>query len=207
MDRNKYVPLPSNASEEYFPDNTQGEYTVKLPNPIDWSKYNVALSEIQYPNTWLTLKDATMLIWKDGSEYTAKFQDARYSDMSQLMNAIKNMLGNYHVQPGVTVHYDMYTMHTTVVIRDHTVKIQFGKLLASILGFEPDTDICKGIHRSKRASDLENGMTALYVYCNILQNQVAGDVLAPLLRIIPLTGARKFATVKSKEVKNLQFNL
>ena len=207
MDRNKYtyIDLPSNACKKEFPSNTQGEYTIKLACPIDWSKYNVAFAEMQYPNTWLTLEDATMTIWKDDSEYKARFLDARYSEMDQLIAAITQMLANYHVQPHVTVHYDQYTMHTTVVIRAHNVKIQFGKLLASILGFPADTDICKGVHKSERASDLDNGMTALYVYLDILQNQMVGDSLVPLLRTVPLTGSRRFATVKAREVKHLQF--
>ena len=48
-------------------------------------------------------------------------------------------------------------------------------------------------------------MTALYVYSDVIQNQMVGDTLAPLLRIVPLSGERKFTLSKAKEFAELRY--
>ena len=145
MDGNKFITLPSNASKDYFPNNTQGDFTVKLANSIDFSKYDVALADIQYPNTWLTIKDATMQVVKDASNHKARLLDARYSDMEELIEAINNLLANYHVQPQIKLHYDRFTMHTTVTVKAANVSVKFNDTLASILGFTKSEYLIVGL--------------------------------------------------------------
>ena len=205
MDVNKFITLPSNASKKIFPDNTQGDFTVKLSNSIDLSKYDAALADIQYPNTWLTLKDACMQIGKDATVRTARFLDARFSTMDELIEAVNHLLHNYHVQPQVKLHYDKFTMHTTLVIKAANCTLKFDKQLSSILGFTEDKTLIVGINQSDRPSDLDNGMTALYVYSDVVQNQMVGDTLSPLLRIVPLTGERNFSNSKDKEFTKLRY--
>ncbi len=36
--------------------------------------------------------------------------------------------------------------------------------------------------------DMTAGTTALYVYCNIVSNQIVGDIMAPLLRVVNIQG-------------------
>ena len=43
-------------------------------------------------------------------------------------------------------------------------------------------------HRGQNVSDLEGGIHSIYEYCNILEQVIAGDTLAPLLRIVDTQG-------------------
>uniref|UniRef100_A0A915KVM0 Uncharacterized protein n=1 Tax=Romanomermis culicivorax TaxID=13658 RepID=A0A915KVM0_ROMCU len=37
---------------------------------------------------------------------------------------------------------------------------------------------------AKHPSDMKAGLETMYIYCNIIEQQMAGDILAPLLRIV-----------------------
>ena len=51
-----YVTLPSNASMDYFPDNTQSSYRTKLFSPIVVSgQWEVALSEVFMSRNWFNV--------------------------------------------------------------------------------------------------------------------------------------------------------
>ena len=54
---NFYVTLPSNASMDFYSNNTASNYTIRMPRTFYLEgKYEVALSEIQYPHTWPSMK-------------------------------------------------------------------------------------------------------------------------------------------------------
>ncbi len=42
---------------------------------------------------------------------------------------------------------------------------------------------------AKHPADMRGGIDALYVYCDLIENQVVGNVREPLLRILPVQGA------------------
>lgn len=51
-----YVTLPSNASMNYFPGNTQASYRTKLSSPLQLSEeWEVGLSEIIIPRNWFNI--------------------------------------------------------------------------------------------------------------------------------------------------------
>lgn len=51
-----YVTLPSNASIQYFPRNTQSSYRTKLSQPLFLSgQWEVGLSEIFIPRNWFNI--------------------------------------------------------------------------------------------------------------------------------------------------------
>lgn len=210
MSQGFYVTLPSNASKETFPENSQGQFSVKLENAIDMSKYAVGMVDIQYPTTWLTLKDAEMSIQKNpnSTTHTGKLLDARYTDFDQLMLDLNNLLRNYHVSNSIDISYDKRTMLTSIRNRSHEDKIAFNKPLAILLGFKTNHYYEQGIHKSEYPSDLDSGMTSLFVYSNIVQNQLVGDTNAPLLRSVPLLrdANSNFNTAEFRHVRYLPLN-
>ena len=36
---------------------------------------------------------------------------------------------------------------------------------------------------------MEQGLYALYIYCDIISKQIVGDTLAPLLKVVPVEGS------------------
>lgn len=58
MTNDFYVTLPSNASMQYFPQNTQSSYRTKLTSPLMLnSAWEVGLSEIFIPRNWFNIGD------------------------------------------------------------------------------------------------------------------------------------------------------
>ena len=61
-----YLTLPSNSSEEYFPDNTKTEFTTKLASTIELTnEWEVGLAEIMFPRSWYTVPKAGAVIVVD----------------------------------------------------------------------------------------------------------------------------------------------
>ena len=53
-----YITLPSNASKEYYSNNTASVYQIRMPRTFYLKgKYEVALAEIQYPHTWRSVRE------------------------------------------------------------------------------------------------------------------------------------------------------
>lgn len=58
-----YLTLPSNSSTKYYPGNTLTRYTTRLHSSIDLSgEWEVGLSEITFPHSWLTIERGGGLI-------------------------------------------------------------------------------------------------------------------------------------------------
>src|SRR3954463_12929451 len=58
-----YLTLPSNSSQEYFPENTKTEFTTKLASTIELTnEWEVGLAEIMFPRSWYTVPKAGAVI-------------------------------------------------------------------------------------------------------------------------------------------------
>ena len=73
-----------------------------------------------------------------------------------------------------------------------TVHVQKGAQVylsdvGQMLGFSSNTRI-SSTSIAEREADLEQGFHDLYVYSDIVQAQLVGDALVPLLRIVPVEG-------------------
>ena len=73
------------------------------------------------------------------------------------------------------------------------MSIRFTENLREILGFTEHDHLFNTrrrprIFRADRTADIECGLHALYVYCDILEHVPVGDTSAPLLRILDIVG-------------------
>ena len=70
------------------------------------------------------------------------------------------------------------------------MSVKFPPILESILGLSPEqsllcnTDQESATIRADLSCDLQAGIHALYVYCDLLQFTHVGDIKAPLLRVV-----------------------
>ena len=62
-----YVILPSNSSMDIYPDNKISNFKVHLANPLklDSTKWEVGLSEIQFPHLWYNIREGKNTIEKE----------------------------------------------------------------------------------------------------------------------------------------------
>ena len=68
---NFYVTLPSNASMQYFPKNTQSSYRTKLASPLILNgEWEVGLAEIFIPRNWFN-------VGEHNNDYTLTYKAER----------------------------------------------------------------------------------------------------------------------------------
>ena len=86
-----------------------------------------------------------------------------------------------------------YTPHNQKVILtiQPQMTIKFSDQLSRILAIEEHqfSEVEMNI-KSSHVCDIEGGLHALYVYCDVLECVSVGDTVAPLLRIIEVTGQK-----------------
>ena len=210
---NSYVILPSNSSMDYFPDNTLSNFKVKLSKALRLTgKYEVALVEIIYPYLHLNVEpgEASITMLSTDKSHDKKAVDKAEAHFSSLNPLNGIIIGTESLDPGVyNSHHDILlslkpklkrygvtikykrqrhrfavtgvgTMHKTHIVT-MTPK------LARILGFGDGTADSYSLFNAAEAAympDLSGGEHTLFVYSNIVEHQIIGDSLAPLLRVV-----------------------
>lgn len=182
-----YMTLPSNASLADFPGNTLTSYVVKLAVPLRLEgKWLVGLTEIQYPTSWYNVTDGSMFIYgpTDSSFYSIDLRGGRYKSVEELIEQIHNLLASYGMEKAIHMYRERAINKVCVLVREPQASIQFSSNLANILGLDVQL-YRQGDHIAPRQCDITEGLTSLYVYTNLIEPQIVGDTLAPLLRVVP----------------------
>lgn len=191
-----YLTLPSNSSMNYYPNNMVTNYTTHLPSTVDLSdgEWEVALAEAHYPFSFLTVGEGTyiklVLGMRDSKGGLAvvdklliKVEPGNYSSTEELVHAINN-----HPQMKSNLcafSYDERSSRVELMSTSSAVQsLKLSPSLALQFGYEVDTDIVKR-HRSVRPANLFAGLPShMYVYCDLVEPQLVGDAVAPLLKIL-----------------------
>ena len=171
------------ATEEEEEDEVD---TVEKPISTDgWHIF-----EIHYPHDWYNVRDARLTVEHDGeTETDDDFEDGYYDSPEAL---VKTLNGD---KPGrVKFGYEPVTQKIIAHMKGETKFTLYGDL-PDILGFGTG-DSRTSIESSARSMfvraysivDLTRGFESLYVYSSIVEPRIVGDKIAPLLRIVPITG-------------------
>jgi len=183
-----HLTLPSNSSMVLFPDNTLSDYTTQLPHDFALvGSWEVAVSEIMYPNTWNNIADGRDYYVKVGVPNEAdlklhlKTGYYKYPEdiLSQLVRSLDRKLKKR--PPPYTLSYSDHTRKATVSITEPVV-IRFSENLRQLLGFETGYFSKPGVVCSRLPVDIHQGLYAMYIYCDLLEHRVVSDTLAPLHR-------------------------
>ena len=85
--------LPSNSSRNYFPNNTAGNFKVKIPYlPNSNAVYECALTEIIFPNRYKNVRESSneIRVIDDSENVTEyKIEPYYYSTITSLITKIK----------------------------------------------------------------------------------------------------------------------
>ena len=199
-----YLVLPSNSSTSMYPNNTLAQYVTNLPRSVCLSgEWECGLTEIHYPHDWYNVRNARLTIAHgDTLDTDRHIDDGYYDSPSALVRALNGEKGGR-----VKFSYDRVTQKVCVHMKGDTTFKLYGDLI-DILGFRERHDQngdpldTPGGGRSVRSSknvasmsfpaetvvDLRRGFESLYVYSGIVEPRIVGDKIAPLLRIVPITG-------------------
>ena len=187
-----YLVLPSNSSMVTHPNNTLAQYITNLPRRISLSgDWECGLTEIHYPHDWYNVRNARLTVEHDGNvETDVCFEDGYYDNPKALATTLNGD------KPGrVKFSYEPVTQKVVAHVKSDTKVALYGDL-PDILGFMQGDAVTvltssarSRIVRAYSIVDLRRGFESLYVYSSIVETRIVGDKIAPLLRIVPITGS------------------
>ena len=198
-----YVTLPSDSSMNYFADNKISHFITRLPSPIQLKgEWEVGLVEFMYPHTWYNVNEQNNTIGfdlGDGKELGRMIPPGCYETVPDILKAItiKDM------QDKIFFSFNPVTKRVRIRVKNNA-RVILHKGLAEMLGFEP-TII--SVRNDRGESSVESPFAAdpcahfkmMFVYTDIVESQIVGDVLAPLLRMVHVTGT-------DGELVNIQYD-
>jgi len=176
----------------YFADNKISHFVTRLPSPIQLKgEWEVGLVEFMYPHTWYNVNEQNNLIGfdlGDGKELTRRIPAGCYETVTDILKAIfiKDM------QDKISFNFNAVTKRVRIKVKNNA-RVILHKGLAEILGFEPTVisstnERGEAFMESPFAADPSAHFKVLFVYTDVVESQIVGDVLAPLLRIVHVTG-------------------
>ena len=202
-----YLTLPSNSSMDVYPDNTLTRYQTKLPHRIELEgRWEVGLVELQYPHNWYNVpkvSDRQMAI-SHVTNVAGEIEIGYFSippgyyNPSILLQRIKaEAKASLFSQEVVDIKLEHDEVDQMYVADLSGYVLDVGPHVSTLLGLD-DTFFPPRPHRGESAIDIDP-IHSLYVYCDLIEPRVVGDVLAPLLRIVPVTGKHGETVMKSYE--------
>lgn len=202
------VELPSNASLGVFPRNTLTSFTTKLtqPLPLEGKPWGVGLMGMQFSQSWYNLSNAYICTKKRGEQsIQLALADGFYESIEKLIEMIHVLLSTVSLEKIVIIHYDEMRDRVLVRIYEKEIELVLSQSICNIFGlsqFSNDKPIPTGVHSGTRGTDITQGFHSLFVYSDIVEDQIVGDTKVPLLRIVPITD-EKARGYQSKEFTNI----
>lgn len=190
-----YVTLPSDSSMNYFSDNKISHFVTRLPSPLELKgEWEVGLTEFIYPHMWNNLQEnATDYEYDIGNGVLKKIKIpcGYYESPLDIIKWI-----NYQdFKNKIDINYNKHTKKVKVVLKDKA-RLIFHEGLAECLGFPPgevgdnSSVQISGTRyiQSPNVADPNFDFKLLYIYSDIVDSQIIGDSVAPLLRVITVKG-------------------
>lgn len=201
-----YVSLPSDSSSAHFPDNTTTRFRTKLPRYVELAgEWSVALTELQYPLTFAHVSNAERtpvvdLMSQSSSRDLVKFPwttEGRFEIATGNYASVADILGEINRDPALSEHVRFATIsgNRTVLAREcseascaGTHGVRMSKCLQQILGFRcAETEIIVQDAVATHPASLHGGMPkTMFVYSDVCDSHLTGDVQTPLLRAVPV---------------------
>lgn len=180
-----YVTLISDSSLSYFPNNKVSQFTTQLPNAINLNgEWEMALVDFIYPHTWYNVRSDNNLFGfdlGDGKLQGRKVPPGCYETIPDL---IKTMTLAAHKNK-IDLKYDSITKRVNIQTYKNSKLILY-EGLAEILGFEPGE--FTGFNQGPFVADPKSSFPVIYLYCDLVEPQIIGNVHAPLLKIVTVEG-------------------
>ncbi|ELU02603.1 hypothetical protein CAPTEDRAFT_207313 [Capitella teleta] len=171
-----YLVLSSNSSFDFYPDNTVANYTTRLPRDIELSG-GMGGSESSDSG-------------KNDEWHYRKLDPGYYANKGEIVDAMVKELK----RSGVVGEWDIsWNAKNDLVCLNipANIKLMMDKNSNPLLSFSEKSELLS-LHSSTKIYSTSKGtlnqhLSALYVYCNIVKPRVVGDSMVSLLRSVPVT--------------------
>jgi len=209
---------------DIHPTNKQSSFKVQLPRTMYLNNtYEVGLAEIHYPTSWRTMaqkESFSFIIFKQPAYIPIEISipQGYYQTMFEFVKVINRALSDYlegtedKIKLADVVATQKITIYTT-----EGMYIKFADELCDVLGVERGQYL-GNIDQSPYRYDITRGFHSLFVYCNICEPQVVGNIFAPLLRTVGISGKRgehimktygepHYIQVSTKQIDSIEINI
>ena len=183
-----YITLPSESSKKLFPDNTPSEYTVRLPRWVDLNgAWEIGLHSLAY-TPWNIIQhlDEPISFMTGGKEGKGGKMKKHYPSVHEYVSDIRKSLGN----KSNDIEF-FYLLNGKVKVRlssGYTLRLR--REQAIVLGFMTFEDPAEtyDIENAEETGTYKANLyreTNIHVYCDIVQPQIVGDKMSPLVAVVP----------------------
>lgn len=201
-----YAFLPSNANPNLYPDNKTSHFITQLADRLELhGDWQAALVELHYPNTigQVCEGDNEIIIQSARMTDFVTVRPGCYQNRKEFLAAVSTALAvvDNNIRPGTTLEVDAEqrtVLHP--VCSEPDGKIFFSPRLALQLGldghgpFPADKEL-----RGKKPVDMSLGIPPqMFIYLDILADQIIGHARAPLLRTVPVDTKAQYGTMSIK---------
>lgn len=205
-DNQFYLVLPSNVKTIDNTSNKTSHYTTHLPSSLVLDRsWEVALMEISYPHSWNEDLDPS-LCWyqtlkvKQGAvDVTTNYCEKNKKSYVSIRSLVK---GLNEIKPKSFEGFFKASGEKQVEIHLAEFEgIHMTKMLADILGFTKQrylySDVSENIILgewiiyAENMSDFRQNLNNLFVYSDLVQPSLVGDIMTPLLRTVPVSDENK----------------
>ena len=104
-------------------------------------------------------------------------------------------LKSLNVTRSSAINFDFDEVNQSFIVELDVYSIDLGAHIQGLMGMS-DQILTPGVHRGRAPM---NPIHSLQVYCDLVEPRVVGDVLVPLLRIVPVKGSHGDTVSKSYE--------
>lgn len=198
-----YAFLPSNASPDVYPENKTSHFKTQLANRIELhGHWQAALVELHYPNTiaQVTEGENEIIIQTDRITDILSVKTGCYPNKKEFLNAVSQSLVaiNNEIRPGKCYDEDSEgRLIFQPFLPNEEGKVFFSPRLALQLGLDghgPYTANQKifGV----KPVDMTLGISPqMFIYLDILSDQIVGHTMAPLLRTLPVDTKAQYGSM------------
>ena len=199
-----------------FPENKVSDFVVQLPKEIDLSgSWEAGIAEIMYPNSFYNIETEQYYLryMCGGVLCRTRLSPGYYENPQQIVKQLLHQLKKDLLQSLKTKEteflFDLrYNIHTQLVEIEMKASekrniINFSQPLADMLGFSRTDFSDAGVYTSERIVDV-NPVTAIFLYCDVIEHRTVGDILAPLIGVVPVEGPA--GTYVAKRYDKIQYH-
>jgi len=192
-----YLTLPSNSSTTDYPDNMAAHYVTKLDGQTELEgQWEVGLVEISHPGHLYNVGDGDcyMNVFVRGRGHCKVILPPGYykneRKLLEALHEVQRALPEKLVDGKLFVQFSYMRGRVSFVLNREAyprAEVAFSKRLARLLGFDMLVEYGQNM-TAVRASDVAFGdIQSAYVYCDLPEHVVVGDMKAPLLGVVDLT--------------------
>ena len=192
-----YITLPSASSIKLFPDNDPSEYTVRLPQWVHLNgHWEIGLHSIAYaPWNIIQHLDEPIFFMTGGKEGKGGKMRKHYSSVNEYVSSIRESLKQSHLDKSLVDKSNeiefFYLLNGKVKVRlssGYTLRLRGEQ--AIVLGFMTFEDPAEtyDIENAEETGTYKANLhreTNIHVYCDIVQPQIVGDKMTPLVAVVP----------------------